>query len=340
MTAHMTSTAHMDRAIELATSARVHTSPNPWVGCVLVTSDGQVFEGATEPPGSRHAEIVALNAAHASGADTHGATVYTTLEPCNHHGRTGACTEALIAAGVTHIVSAIADPDPRVSGQGFTALRAANIDVQVGSCAEEVREQLHAYIHHRTTGRPFVVLKLAMTLDGRTAAADGSSQWITGEQARIEAHRLRAESDVIVVGAQTVRSDDPSLTTRLVKGPSPRRIVLGSAPGHAKVQPCTEWTAGLPELLDLLGQEKVLQVMIEGGASVAASFHRENLVDRYVLYIAPAFMGGDDGAPLFRGAGAATMQELWRANIVGTRLLGEDIEIVIDKNPQKFKETV
>lgn len=114
MTAHMTSTAYMDRAIELATAARLHTSPNPWVGCVLVTSDGQVFEGATEPPGSRHAEIVALDAAHASGADTRGATVYTTLEPCSHQGRTGACTEALIAAGVTHIVSAIADPDPRL----------------------------------------------------------------------------------------------------------------------------------------------------------------------------------------------------------------------------------
>ncbi len=320
----------MSRAVEVAASARTRTSPNPWVGCLVVTRDGQVFEGATEPPGQRHAERVALDRATAAGADLTGATVYTTLEPCSHHGRTGPCTEALIAAGVGRVVSAVADPDPNVGGTGFRRLREAGIEVTVGVGAPAARAQLRPYLHHRRTGRPFVVLKLAATLDGRTAAADGTSQWITGEAARRAAHRLRAESDAIVVGAGTVRADDPALTTRLVDGHSPRRIVLGCAPADAKVHPCLEWRGPLPDLLAQLGAEGVLQLLVEGGPTVAAAFHAHRLVDRYVLYLAPALMGGDDGAPLLRGPGAAHIDELWRGRIVSLRPLDPDVEIVLE----------
>src|SRR5262245_34445888 len=179
----------MARAIALAASVRATTSPNPWVGCVIEPGG---FEGATQPPGGPHAEVVALAAA---GAAARGATLFTTLEPCAHVGRTGPCVDAIVAAGVRRVVAAIEDPDPKVSGRGLAALRAAGVEVEVGDGAGEVRVQLAPYIKHRTTGRPWVVLKLAATLDGRTAAPDASSRWITGEEARQDAHRLRAESD-------------------------------------------------------------------------------------------------------------------------------------------------
>jgi len=328
----MNDTNYMMQAIEVAASVRMRTSPNPWVGCVIVTADGQAFTGATEAPGGRHAEVVALDAARSANAQLRGATVYTTLEPCSHQGRTGPCTEALINAQVARVVSAITDPDAQVGGQGFQALRNAGINVEIGLCADLVNKQLRSYLHHRTTGRPLVILKMATTLDGQTAASDGTSQWITGELARVAAHQLRAESDAIVVGAGTVRTDNPSLTTRLVDGPSPRRIVLGKVSADAKVHPCLEWDQPLPELLDTLGAEGVLQLMVEGGPTVAASFHRENLINRYVMYIAPAFMGGNDGTALFMGQGAGSINEMWRGTISSVRMVGDDIEIVVDNN--------
>ena len=333
----MTDHDYMMKAIEAASLVRLRTSPNPWVGCVIVTVDGQVFVGATEAPGGRHAEVVALDAAKATRADTKDATVFTTLEPCSHHGRTGPCTEVLISAGVSRVVSAITDPDQLVGGQGFAALRSAGVTVDIGLCTDLVTEQLRPYLHHRITGRPFVILKLASTLDGRTAAVDGTSQWITGEPARKAAHQLRAESDAIVVGSGTVRRDNPSLTTRLVDGPSPRRVVLGHAPEQANVHPCLEWDKSLSELLDTLGNDGVLQLMVEGGATVASSFHQQNLVDRYVLYVAPAFMGGNDGAPLFNGESAPSMQQLWRGTLRNVRQLESDIEVTID-NPRTNEE--
>jgi diaminohydroxyphosphoribosylaminopyrimidine deaminase/5-amino-6-(5-phosphoribosylamino)uracil reductase len=235
------------------------------------------------------------------------------------------------------VVSAIKDPDQLVGGQGFAALRSAGVTVDIGLCTDLVTEQLRPYLHHRITGRPFVILKLASTLDGRTAATDGTSQWITGERARKAAHQLRAESDAIVVGSGTVRRDNPTLTTRLVDGPSPRRIVLGHAPEQANVHPCLEWDKSLSELLDTLGNDGVLQLMVEGGATVASSFHQQNLVDRYVLYVAPAFMGGNDGAPLFNGESAPSMQQLWRGTLRNVRQLESDIEVTID-NPRTNEE--
>ncbi|MBX3287023.1 MAG: bifunctional diaminohydroxyphosphoribosylaminopyrimidine deaminase/5-amino-6-(5-phosphoribosylamino)uracil reductase RibD, partial [Actinobacteria bacterium] len=214
----------MAQAVTLAAAVRVATSPNPWVGCVIEAADGRVFGGATEPPGGAHAEVAALRAA---GGAARGATAWVTLEPCSHTGRTGPCADALVEAGVARVVVALEDPDPRVAGRGIERLRAAGVDVEVGVEADAVREQLAPYLKHRSTGRPWVVLKLASSLDGRTAAPDGTSQWITGGAARADAHQLRAESDAIVVGAGTVRADDPSLTVRHVPGRSPMRVVLG-----------------------------------------------------------------------------------------------------------------
>ncbi|MDG1366531.1 MAG: bifunctional diaminohydroxyphosphoribosylaminopyrimidine deaminase/5-amino-6-(5-phosphoribosylamino)uracil reductase RibD, partial [Acidimicrobiales bacterium] len=235
----------MERAVANAARVRHSTSPNPWVGAVVVTADGTAHDGATEPPGGRHAERVALDAA---GSAASGATVYTTLEPCNHTGRTGPCAEALLEASVARVVVAMGDPDPHVAGTGIARLKSAGTDVTVGVGADIAREQLAPYLHHRHTGRPFVVAKLAASLDGRTAAPDGSSKWITSAGARADAHRLRAESDAILVGAGTVRADDPSLTVRDWEPPEgtpaaadPRRIVLGSAVPNAKVQPCLAW---------------------------------------------------------------------------------------------------
>lgn len=318
----------MREAIVIAATARRSVSPRPWVGAVVVAADGRAFAGATDGRDGPHAEVVALRAAGAAAA---GATLYVTLEPCSHHGRTGPCADVAIAAGIGRCVVAIEDPDPKVAGEGLARLRSAGVEVEVGLLAEAVEQQLEPYLTHRRTGRPHVVLKLAATLDGATAAPDGSSQWITGDQARADAHRLRADSDAIVVGAGTVRVDDPSLTVRLPAGEAdgvePLRVVLGRAPAHAKVHPCLEHTGSLDELLDELGGRGVLQVMVEGGASVAASFHRARLVDRYVAYLAPALAGGADARGIFTGPGAETIDDLWRGRLVDVRRLGDDLRV-------------
>ena len=322
----------MAAALDAAALVRTTTAPNPWVGAAICGADGTVVAGATQPPGGAHAEIMAIAAARNAGVELAGATLATTLEPCSHTGRTGPCTEALIDAGIARVVVAIEDPDPQVSGSGVAALRNAGLDVVVGCRADEATRQLEPYLHHRQTGRPYVIVKLAATLDGRTAAPDGTSQWITGEAARTDGHRLRAESQAIVVGAGTVRADDPSLTTRLVDGPSPQRVVLGSAPPDAKIHPCLEWRGDLAELLDHLGDAGVLQVMVEGGANTIAQFSADGLVNRYVTYLAPAMFGGDDARPLFVGSGAATIDTLPRGRFENVMQLGEDIrlELVID----------
>ena len=319
----------MRLAVDTACTARLRSRPNPWVGAVVVAQNGEVFTGATLEPGNAHAEIVALNAAahHASGA-----TLFSTLEPCNHTGRTGPCTQAIIDAGVSRVVVGTLDPDSKVSGSGVQQLRNAGLTVDVGVLEQEVKQQLAAYLHHRATGRPFVVLKMASTIDGRIAATDGSSKWITGETARKRVHQLRAESDAIVVGAGTVRADDPSLTVRDTDGPSPRRIVLGTIDASAKVHPCTQWTGTLPDLLNTLGKEGVVQLLVEGGARVAASFHRERLINQYIMHIAPVIAGGDDAAGVFAGPVASTMADMWRGRIVSSTNLDGDIEIILEPN--------
>ena len=319
----------MRLAVDTACTARLRSRPNPWVGAVVVAQNGEVFTGATLEPGNAHAEIVALNAAAHHAQDS---TLFSTLEPCNHTGRTGPCTQAIIDAGVSRVVVGTLDPDSKVSGSGVQKLRNAGLTVDVGVLEQEVKQQLAAYLHHRATGRPFVVLKMASTIDGRIAATDGSSKWITGETARKRVHQLRAESDAIVVGAGTVRADDPSLTVRDADGPSPRRIVLGTIDASAKVHPCTQWTGTLPDLLDTLGKEGVVQLLVEGGARVAASFHRERLINQYIMHIAPVIAGGDNAAGVFAGPAASTMADMWRGRIVSTTNLDGDIEIILEPN--------
>ena len=326
----------MGQALSAAAKVRRRVSPRPWVGAVVIPAgqpDHAGFEGATDGRTGSHAEVVALNAA---GDAAKGSTLYVTLEPCSHHGLTPPCADAVINAGVARVVIALADPDLKVAGQGIERLRAAGIDVEVGCRADDVARQLAAYLHHRSTGRPFVVLKLASTLDGRTAAPDGTSQWITGDEARLDAHRLRADSDAILVGAGTVRSDNPSLTVRLPDGErgvddtEPIRVVLGAATAEAALQPCLEVSGDLGTILDDLGRRGVLQLMIEGGASVARAFHQAGLVDRYVLYVAPAFFGGDDALGLFSGPGAPTIGQLWRGRIVDVARVGDDLRLEIE----------
>ncbi|MFZ4668027.1 MAG: bifunctional diaminohydroxyphosphoribosylaminopyrimidine deaminase/5-amino-6-(5-phosphoribosylamino)uracil reductase RibD [Microthrixaceae bacterium] len=322
----------MTRAIAAAGRVRCITSPNPWVGAVVRTRDGAIYEGATRRPGEAHAEIVALEAA---GPDASGGTLYVTLEPCDHTGRTGPCTEVIIEAGITRVVVGVEDPDPLVAGRGIERLRDAGLTVEVGVQAEQVTNQLAPYLKHRRTGRPWVVLKLAASLDGGTAAPNGSSQWITSPPARADGHRLRAESDAILVGSGTVRRDDPSLTVRDYRDPlspepgslDPRRIVLGAAPADAAVRPCTEFKGDLSEILDQLGEEGVVQLLVEGGASVAGDFHRAGLVDRYVIYVAPALFGGHDAGGLFGGHGAFDISELWRGRFISVDRVGDDLRI-------------
>jgi diaminohydroxyphosphoribosylaminopyrimidine deaminase/5-amino-6-(5-phosphoribosylamino)uracil reductase len=273
---------------------------------------------------------VAIDAARAAGTTTEGATLYSTLEPCSHHGRTPPCADAVIAADVGRVVISIEDPDPLVAGEGIAKLRGAGIKVDLGAGAAAVRAQLAPYIKHRTTGRPWVLLKLGASLDGRTAAPNGTSRWITGAAARADAHKLRAESDAVIVGAGTVRVDDPALTVRNVTGDDPLRVVLGRAPDGARVHPCVELEGPLADVLDELGRRGVVQAMIEGGATVAGAFHREGLVDRYVLYLAPALFGGDDARPMFAGPGVASIDDVWRGRITNVERLGEDLKVELE----------
>jgi diaminohydroxyphosphoribosylaminopyrimidine deaminase/5-amino-6-(5-phosphoribosylamino)uracil reductase len=268
-----------------------------------------------------------------AGRRSVGAVLYVTLEPCSHVGRTPPCADAIVDAGVARVVIGVLDPDPMVSGRGVERLRAAGLEVVVGVGAVEVERQLRSYLHHRRTGRPWVVNKVAATIDGRTAAADGTSQWITGSDARADVHRLRAQSDAIVVGASTVRTDDPRLTVRGVLAPDgrpprePLRVVLGSAPAGASVHPCLEHSGSPGDLLDDLGQTGVVQLMIEGGASVAHAFHSAGLIDQYVFYIGAAIMGGDDGAPIFRGGGSGSIEDLLRGRFEAMIDLGDTLRV-------------
>jgi diaminohydroxyphosphoribosylaminopyrimidine deaminase/5-amino-6-(5-phosphoribosylamino)uracil reductase len=318
--------AAMGRAVAAAARVRCDVSPRPWVGAVIEPGG---FVGATQGRQGPHAEIVALRGAD---REARGATLVCTLEPCSHHGRTPPCADAIIDAGIARVVVGIEDPDPQVAGEGIRRLRDAGIEVEVGVRADDVTKQLAPYLKHRLTGRPYVVLKLAMSADGRTAAPDGSSRWITGEAARHDAHRLRAESDAVLVGAGTVRADDPQLTVRLPdwEGDQPLRVVLGHAPEAARVQPAIEMSGDLGEILDDLGKRDVVQLLVEGGADVAARFHREGLVDRYVLYLAPVLFGGDDARPVLAGPGAPTIHDVWRGRVVATTQLGDDLRIDLE----------
>jgi diaminohydroxyphosphoribosylaminopyrimidine deaminase/5-amino-6-(5-phosphoribosylamino)uracil reductase len=319
----------MMMALRAGEKARFHSPPNPWVGAAIVDERGRVIsEGHTQVPGEAHAEIDALKRA---GDRARGATMFVTLEPCGHVGRTGPCTDAVIASGLTRVVVGTLDPDARVSGSGVAQLRAAGVDVEVGVEEEAVRAQLAPYLWHRVTGRPYVVVKIAATLDGAVAMVDGSSQWITGEPARRDAHVLRAQSQAIIVGAGTVRSDDPALTARLDGIVlEPLRVVLGRVPEHAKVRPCLERSGDLGAVLDELGQLDVLQVLVEGGPTTTSAFIEAGLVNHVVWYLAPAFAGAGGTLGALSGLATPTISALRRGRMVTVERIGEDIRVDVE----------
>lgn len=319
----------MQVAMKEGDKARLHAPPNPWVGAVVVNDRGVVVgEGHTQAPGESHAEIEALRRA---GDRARGATLVVTLEPCCHTGRTGPCVTAIIEAGISRVIVGTLDPDSRVSGRGVELLKASGIDVEVGIEEDAVRSQLAAYLWHRVTGRPYVVLKIASTLDGVVAMVDGTSQWITGEEARRDAHLLRAQSQAILVGAGTVRTDDPALTARLDDIIlEPLRVVLGEVPAQARVRPCLERSGDIGLILDELGQHDVLQLLVEGGPTTASEFVEQGLVNHVVWYQAPAFAGSLGTSGALKSLSTTSINSLRRGRIVDVRQIGKDIRIDVE----------
>ncbi|GLZ36912.1 bifunctional diaminohydroxyphosphoribosylaminopyrimidine deaminase/5-amino-6-(5-phosphoribosylamino)uracil reductase RibD [Actinokineospora sp. NBRC 105648] len=326
--------ATMRSAVARAAAARGTTSPNPPVGCVLLDVTGtEVGAGATQPPGGPHAEVVALRAA---GERARGGTAVVTLEPCAHHGRTPPCTDALIAAGVARVVYAVADPNPVASG-GARVLADAGVSVEGGLLATEVeRGPLRAWLHHARTGRPHVTWKYAATLDGRVAAADRTSRWISSATSRAEVHALRRAVDAVVVGTATVLADDPALTARAEDGTpaarQPLRVVVGRTdlPPDAQVLDGTAETLLLrtrdpAEVLAALAARGVVDVLLEGGPTLAGAFVAADLVDRVLAYVAPALLGA---GPVALGAsGVSTITEAHRLVVEEATMSGPDVRI-------------
>ena len=351
----------MRRALELAQMAEGDTSPNPMVGAVIVDGDGNIVsEGYHHKAGQPHAEINALAAA---GDKAEGATVYVTLEPCSHYGRTGPCCEALIKAGVKRVVSAVTDPNPLVAGRGLNRLREAGIEVTEHVCEDEAKKLNEKFFFWITHKRPFVSLKYAMTLDGRLAAAGGDSKWITGTEARTYAHYLRKTHDAVLVGKNTVLQDDCELTTRMVEGKNPIRIVLDSnaaIPLNAKIlngeaktiiavseaapqdkldelqKLTTVEVLKLPQrnghldlqvLLEKLAAMEITSVLVEGGSEVHGAFNDAGLAERVYAFIAPKIIGGKNAIGPVGGIGGTDMGKALQLHGVEYKQLGADFLI-------------
>ncbi|MFH9229225.1 bifunctional diaminohydroxyphosphoribosylaminopyrimidine deaminase/5-amino-6-(5-phosphoribosylamino)uracil reductase RibD [Streptomyces lydicus] len=360
-TAAPVETAAMRRAIELAARGLGHTSPNPVVGCVVLDSEGRTAgEGWHERAGGPHAEVHALRAA---GERARGGTAVVTLEPCNHTGRTGPCARALIDAGVARVVYAVSDPTPTATG-GAVTLAAAGIDVEGGLLADEAAAGNEAWLTSVLRGRPFVLWKYAATLDGRIAAADGTSRWISSPESRADVHRLRAAADAVIVGSGTARADDPQLGAR-ISGLSddeisqPLRVVVdsgatavkagarvldGTAPTLIAVAedadaahleglapllrlPRAADRRGLhiPALLQALHQRDVRSVLLEGGPTLAGAFLAAQAVDKVVGYLAPVLLGA--GPAAVGDAGITTIAQALRLDVTDTARLGPDLRI-------------
>ncbi len=331
-------TAAMDRALELAAHGPAH-GPNPRVGCVLLDRDGHTLaEGFHRGAGTPHAEVAALCAARDRGAVVTGSTAVVTLEPCNHTGRTGPCTEALLGAGVARVVYAVDDPNQAAAG-GAQVLRSAGVDVVGGVRRVEAERLLGPWLFAVRHGRPFVTLKIASTLDGRVAAADGTSRWITSAQSRAHAHRVRAEVDAIAVGTGTALADDPSLTARGEDDApvphQPLRVVVGhrDVPPGARLRGpggelVTVPTREVGEVLDVLAQREVRHLLVEGGPRLATAFLRAGVVDRVHAYLAPVLLGA--GTPSVQDLGVATLAEALRLRTGDVVPLGPDVLVVAD----------
>ena len=360
----MSDEAYIERAIELAERGRGIVSPNPMVGAVVVADGRVVGEGWHEGPGLPHAEMLALNAA---GEGSRGATLYTSLEPCTHYGRTPPCTDAIVAAGIARVVAAATDPNRVVDGKGFEVLRSSGVEVRAGVMAEVAERQNRAFARHVRTGMPFVVWKMASSLDGKVAARDGSSRWVTGDAARADVHRLRAWSDAIVVGAGTAVADDPELTVRDdgYRGRPPMRILVdarGRVPATgdlfdrqaptlvattdlAPLEVREAWRAAgaevvqfeaegglvpLEPLLADLGKRDVQGVLLEGGPTLAWSAVDDGLVDAIVLYLSPKLIGGLDAPTVLEGRGFAPVGHALPLRIHSVERVGEDLRVEAD----------
>jgi diaminohydroxyphosphoribosylaminopyrimidine deaminase/5-amino-6-(5-phosphoribosylamino)uracil reductase len=354
--------AHMRRALELAERGWGRVSPNPLVGAVVIDADGRVVgEGWHEGPGTAHAEVMALSEA---GDRSRGATVVCTLEPCNHFGRTPPCTRALITSGVAQVIVAATDPDLGSDAPGLAELRDAGIEVGQGLLVAEAHRLNEAFERHVGTGRPFVVLKTAASLDGRTAAADGTSKWISSEASRADTQRLRAWADAIVVGSSTVLADDPRLTVRdpaWADARPPLRVVVdarGRVPAAGRLfdaaaptlvattdaapeervsgwqragaevlllEPGGDGGVSLELLVGALGKRDVQAALVEGGGTLAAGFLGEGLVDRVVAYLAPTLLGGPFG--IVGGRGFAPVGEGVRLGFERVERIGPDLKV-------------
>ncbi|MEU4363953.1 bifunctional diaminohydroxyphosphoribosylaminopyrimidine deaminase/5-amino-6-(5-phosphoribosylamino)uracil reductase RibD [Promicromonospora sp. NPDC023987] len=326
----------MRRALALAAQGPAH-GPNPRVGCVLLDPDGRtVAEGFHRGAGTPHAEAAALASARSRGIDPRGTTAVVTLEPCAHHGRTGPCADALIDAGVAAVHVAVGDPNPVATG-GAAKLRAAGIEVTTGTLADEGEELLRHWLHAVRTRRPYVTLKLATSLDGRVAAADGTSRWITGPQARAHAHTVRAQVDAIAVGTGTALADDPSLTARTIDGGlfehQPLRVVLGRrpVPDAARLRGPGGALLHLPEhdlaaVLDRLAEREVRHLLVEGGPTLATALLAADAVDELHAYVAPVLLGA--GPTVVGDLGITTIGAAARFTTHDVTRLGDDVLMV------------
>jgi diaminohydroxyphosphoribosylaminopyrimidine deaminase / 5-amino-6-(5-phosphoribosylamino)uracil reductase len=350
-------TQFMARALQLASQGEGWVNPNPLVGAVVVQGSKIVGQGYHARFGGPHAEVMALEEA---GEAARGATLYVTLEPCCHHGKTPPCTDRILEAGVRRVVYAMDDPNPKVCGQGAATLRTAGIDVRSGLLREAAEQQNEIFRTYITQQRPFIHLKLAVSLDGRIATRTGDSKWITGEAARLRAHELRRRHAAILVGVHTARCDDPRLDVRHVPGPSPRPVVLdpaGETPLSSKLlgggrrpvvvtdtmRPDKEetltsrgvdvWrvetsTAGcfrLDLLLRRMHREGIDSVLVEGGGETAASFIEAGLVDRVTLFLAPRILGGTAAIPAIGGVGVSRVADAVRLCDLAVEWLGDDL---------------
>lgn len=327
------------QALHLAEQAVGLTDPNPRVGCIILAADGRVLgRGHTQAAGQAHAEVMALRDARAQGHDLRGATAVVTLEPCSHHGRTPPCCDALIQAGVTHVVVAVGDPNPLVAGQGIARLRAAGIAVELADAAtaEAARELNIGFFSRMQRGRPFVRLKSAISLDGRTALPDGRSQWITGEAARADGHAWRRRAGAVLTGIGTVLADDPRLDVRLVPtARQPLRLVLdprGRMPADARIlQPPGEarvlgpGRADLPALMIELGAQGINELHVEAGPVLSGAFLDAGLVDELLVYQAPLLIG--EGRPLAALQPLASLGDAHRWHLIEATPVGADLRL-------------
>jgi diaminohydroxyphosphoribosylaminopyrimidine deaminase/5-amino-6-(5-phosphoribosylamino)uracil reductase len=353
----------MDLARCLAERGRYTVAPNPLVGAVIAQDGKVVGEGWHSRAGERHAEIVALDGA---GGVAFGATMYVTLEPCNHYGRTPPCVEPILRAGISRVVVGHLDPDPRMRGRSIELLREAGVDVEVLD-APAFGRQNEQFFHHMRTGRPFVHLKLATTLDGRIAAAGGDSRWVTGEQARLRAHGLRAEAGAVLIGANTARTDDPILTARDLPAPPPRitRVVLdphlttspesklakstdeapvvvfvaeptfdGRERGLAErgvevvAAPVSKEGMDLRFVLEELGGRGIKGLLVEGGGETATRFVREGLADKMTLFYAPKLLGAE-GVPMVGALRATKVAESLQFSVSEVEQVGADVAVTL-----------